>query len=164
MAVVRELITTLGYKVDETGLKQYEEGFAKIKEMALGFAGAMGIAFSAEKLWEFTKGLYDSGLEVNKIRAQIQNLARPMDDVNGVMENTFRIAQETGVAYTDILDTYKELLNVSQETKVSQDELLASTENIYKATKIDRATTEQTKELFQTLNRIFAMGTARPMM
>ena len=164
MAVVRELITTLGYKVDETGLKQYEAGFAKIKEMALGFAGALGIAFSAEKLWEFTKGLYDSGLEVNKIRAQIQNLARPMDDVNGVMENTFRIAQETGVAYTDILDTYKELLNVSQETKVSQDELLASTENIYKATKIDRATTEQTKELFQTLNRIFAMGTARPMM
>jgi hypothetical protein len=163
VAVVRELVTLLAYKVDEAGLKQYEVGFARIKQMALGLAGAMGLAFSAEKIYEFVDGLIESGNEINKIRAQITNIARSGDDVNDVMERTFEIAQETRQSYTDVLDTYKELLNVSSEMNISQDQLLSSTENIYKALRIDRATTEQAQALFSTINRIFALGSARPM-
>jgi Tape measure protein len=163
LAVVRELVTLLGYKVDEAGLKQYEAGFARVKEMTLGFAGAMGLAFSAEKIYEFVDGLIESGQEVVKLRAQITNLLRPMDDINVIMDRGFEIAQETRFEYTKVLDTFKELLNVSQETGASQEDLLASTENIYKALRIDRASAENIQSLWQTVNRIFAVGQARPM-
>lgn len=163
MAIVRELITTLGYKVDETGLNQYEAGFRRIRTLALGFASAMGLAFGASKISEFVDDLYESGKEVNKLRAQITNLVRPMDDINTIMERGFQIAENTRFAYTDVLETFKELLNVSRETGTSQEDLLSSTENIYKALRIDRASVDQIHSLWSTINRIFAVGQARPM-
>jgi hypothetical protein len=163
MAVVRELVTLLTYKVDEAGLQQYAAGIAGLKKLATSFIAGLGIAFSFEKIYEFTKELTKVGGLINKTQGQIKNLIRPMDDFNSAIDRTFEIAQKTGTSWEDVLGTYKELLNVSQDTKTSQDQLLSSTENIYKAAKIDKSSKEETEQLFSTFNRIFAGGTARPM-
>ncbi len=164
MAIVRTLITTLGYKVDEAGLNQYEAGFQRIKSMTLGFASAMGLAFGAEKIYEFIDGLLDTGKEINKIRAQITNLARPQDDVNAAMERTLEIANLVGVEYSKVADTFRDFLQNTREGKLSQEQLLQATENVFKALKVDKASSEQTERMFHLIERIDVMGKASPRM
>jgi len=164
MAIVRTLITTLGYKVDEAGLNQYEAGFQRIKSMTLGFASAMGLAFGAEKIYEFIDGLLDTGKEINKIRAQITNLARPQDDVNAAMDRTLEIANLIGVEYSKVADTFRDFLQNTREGKLSQEQLLQATENVFKALKVDKASSEQTERMFHLIERIDVMGKASPRM
>src|SRR6185436_18233480 len=154
MAIVRTLITTLGYKVDEAGLNQYEAGFQRIKCMTLGFASAMGLAFGAEKIYEFIDGLLDTGKEINKIRAQITNLARPQDDVNAAMDRTLEIANLIGVEYSKVADTFRDFLQNTREGKLSQEQLLQATENVFKALKVDKASSEQPERMFHLIERI----------
>jgi hypothetical protein len=162
LAVVRELVTILGTEFDSKGLKEYEAGINHVKELALGLAGALGIAFSVEKITEFVQGIFDSGQEIIKIRAQLTGLARPMDDVNAAMDRTFEIAQNVGAEYTKVADTYKEFLQASQDSKISQEGLLQVTENIYKAARVDRSSQEQIESLFHILGRVEVMGKASP--
>jgi len=164
MAIVRTLITTLGYKVDEAGLNQYEAGFQRIKSMTLGFASAMGLAFGAEKIYEFIDGLLDTGKEINKIRSQLNNLARPQDDVNAAMDRTLEIANALGVEYAKVADTFREFLQNSREGKLSQEDLLRATENVYKALRVDKASEEQSQRMFALIERIDVMGKASPRM
>jgi hypothetical protein len=164
LAVVRELITILGTEFDPKGVQEYERGIGRIKDIALEAAGAIGIVFSVEKIGEFIDGLLESGAEIKKIRAQIENVARPMDDVNAAMDRTFDIAQEIGVAYTGVADTFREFLQSSKDAKISQEELLGVTENVFKALKVDRATQEQQDRLFAIINRVDVIGKASPRM
>jgi len=164
MAIVRTLITTLGYKVDEAGLNQYEAGFQRIKSMTLGFASAMGLAFGAEKIYEFIDGLLDTGKEINKIRSQLNNLARPQDEVNAAMDRTLEIANALGVEYAKVADTFREFLQNSREGKLSQEDLLRATENVYKALRVDKASEEQSQRMFALIERIDVMGKASPRM
>jgi hypothetical protein len=164
LAIVRELITVLGTEFSDKGLRDYEHGIERVKEIALGAASAIGIAFSIDKISEFIDGLIESGQEVMKIRAQIANIARPMDDVNEAMSRTFDIAQNIGATYTEVADTFREFLQSSKEANVSQEELLATTENVYKALKVDRASSEQQQHLFAIINRIDVIGKASPRM
>jgi hypothetical protein len=162
LAVVRELVTILGTEFDSKGLKEYEAGINHVKELALGLASALGLAFSVEKITEFVQGIFDSGQEIIKIRAQLTGLARPMDDVNAAMDRTFEIAQNVGAEYTKVADTYKEFLQASQDSKISQEGLLQVTENIYKAARVDRSSQEQIESLFHILGRVEVMGKASP--
>jgi DNA repair ATPase RecN len=109
------------------------------------------------------KELTKAGGEINKIQSQIKNLMRPMDDFDSAISSLSDISRKVSVPFTDVLGTYKELLNVSQDMNISQNQLLTSTENIFKATRIDKSSKEEIEQLFSTVNRIFASGTARPM-
>src|SRR6266576_2039432 len=100
MAVVRELVTVLATQFDSKGVVQYEAAVNRVKELAISVGKVLGIAFSIEKIAEFVDGVIESGQEINKIRKQIENIARPMDNVNEAMGKTFEIAQKIGVAYT----------------------------------------------------------------
>jgi hypothetical protein len=162
LAIVRELVTILGTELNDKGIKDYEHGIERIKEIALGAASAIGIAFSVEKISEFIEGILDSGKEINKIRAQIANIARPMDDVNEAMSRTFDIAQEIGVAYTGVADTFRDFLQSSRDSTISQEELLAVTENLYKATKADRLSAENQSQLMSIIRRVDVIGKASP--
>jgi hypothetical protein len=165
LAVVRELVTILGTEFNDKGLKDYEHGIARVKEIALGAAAAIGIAFSVEKIAEFIDGLIESGGEINKIRAQLTNIARgPMDDVNEAMERTFDIAQKTGAEYTKVADTYRDFLQSSKDSNISQEALLGTTENLYKAIRADRLDPAQQEHLFSIIQRADVMGKVSPRM
>jgi tape measure domain-containing protein len=144
LAIVRELITLLGTEVDTAGFQQYETGIKRIKEMALGLGATLGLAFSADKIIEFADGLVDAGKEVNRLVAQLKVIARPIDDMN--------IASE---------EKYKEFQNEMTETNVPQEQILKTTENIYKALRIGRASAEDMHATMELFNRSFRRGSFR---
>jgi tape measure domain-containing protein len=161
LAIVRELITLLGTEVDTAGFQQYETGIARIKEITKNLAATLGIAFSIDKIIEFADGLVDAGKEVNRLVAQLKVIARPIDDMNMASEETYNIAQRVGVAYKDVLETYKEFQNEMTETNVPQEQILKTTENIYKALRIGRASAEDMHTTMELFNRSFRRGSFR---
>lgn len=165
MAIARELTTVLAYDVNEAGLNKYISGFEKIKGAALKLTNLMGMTFAirsldqmAEQAWEFTKEIVSSGKEMNRLNAQIALLARGSDDVNTITEGIFNTAQKLGAKYGDVAATFKDFLNDSRESKISQQDLLQATENVYASLKVGKASAEETAMALSTIQRGLRRG------
>src|SRR6266576_2305938 len=103
-----------------------------------------------------SKGVVQYEAAVNRVK----ELAISVGKVLGI---AFSI-QKIGVAYTTVAETFREFLQASRESKISQEELLKATENVFKASAVDRISGEQQERLFQILKRIDFMGKASPRM
>jgi len=158
MAIVRELTTLLDFRVDEKGLNQYEAAANKLKEIGIGLGKLFGIVFAASKIFELADGLVHAGKEANILVYQLTRMARAGDDINEVQKQLFQTAQDTGIEYTQALETYKEFLNESKELNVSQDQLLKTTSNIFKALRLGAASPEAIHATMATFERSFRMG------
>ena len=158
MAIVRELTTLLDFRVDEKGLNQYEAAANKLKEIGIGLGKLFGIVFAASKIFELADGLVHAGKEANILVYQLTRMARAGDDIGAAQQRLFQIAQNTGIEYTKALETYKEFLNESKELNVSQDQLLDTTENIFKALRLSAASPEAIQATMATFERSFRMG------
>lgn len=158
MAIVRELTTLLDFQVDQSSINKYEAAVGKVKSLALAAAGAFGLVFGAEKIYQLVDGLVDAGKEINKLTYQLTRMARPGDDINAAMDTLFQTAQATGVEYTHVLETYKEMLNESKELNVNQDQLTTTVDNIYKGLRLGAASSEEMSATFSSIERSFRMG------
>ena len=161
MAVVRELITVLGASVDQAGFKQYETGIERLKSLALSIGKAFGIAFSADKIIEFADELVTAGKEINKIRIQLNLIARPIDDMDVAQQKVFETAQQLRVAYKDVFETFKQFSTEMRETEIPQDQILKTTQNIYEALRVERADPEKIEQVMQVFERTFKRGAMR---
>lgn len=158
MAGVRELVTAFTFKVDQTGINQYQSAIAGIKNTAKTLAGVFGLAFGLEKIYSFVDGLITAGKESNKLIYQIQRLGRGGDDLSNIQDTLLQSALKLGVAYQDVGQTFKSLLIDSQGLKISQDSLLSATENIYKAFRVGRLGPEQMKEATDAIDSALKRG------
>src|SRR5580765_34826 len=158
MAEIRELVTLFTFKVEEAGLNKYKGAIGGIKELAKSAAAVFGLAFGAEKIYSFVEGLVDAGKELNRTIYQIQRMARDQDDFSNIQQTLLDSATMLGVSYTDVADTFKEMLRESQDLKNSQEEVLTVTQNIYKAARVEKLTGEQTKEVLGFMNTMFRRG------
>ncbi len=161
MAVVRELITVLGATVDHAGFKEYETGIERLKSLALSTAKMFGIAFSIDKIIEFADELVKTGKEVNKIRLELNLIARPFDDMEAAQQRVFETAQELGVAYKDVFETFKQFSTEMRETKIPQDQILQTTRNLYEAIRVERTSPEKTAQIMEIFERTFKRGAMR---
>jgi tape measure domain-containing protein len=158
MAIVRELTTLLDFQLDTKGVDKYQAAANKIKEIGLGLGKLFGIVFAADKIFSMVDGLIHAGKEANILVYQLTRMARAGDDVNEVQKQLFQTAQDTGIEYTEALGTYKEFLNESRELNVSQDQLLKTTSNIFKALRLGAASPEAIQATMATFERSFRMG------
>jgi tape measure domain-containing protein len=161
LAIVRELITLLGTEFDPKGIEQYERGVSRVKELAVGLGKVIGIAFSVDKILEFADGIVDTSKEVNRLMRQLRAIARPFDDIDAAQKGIFETAQLLGLEYKDVLHTFKEFYNEMTETNIPQQEILNTTENIYKALQIGAASAEEMTQTMELFNRSFRRGSFR---
>jgi len=158
MAVVRELATLFTFQVEQSGINQYKAAVSNLKEVAINAGKLFGLAFGLEKIYSFVDGLIDAGKEVNLLIFQIQRLGRSQDDLTDIGDTLLNSALKLGVAYKDVAETFKSFLRDSQELKISQEDLLAATENIYKAMRVERLPADQMHTVMQFMERGFRRG------
>jgi tape measure domain-containing protein len=65
--VVKELFTLLGFKVDQSGAKQYEEVFNRIKGLAIKIGAAIGLTELAKSIIETTSAWQQQNLQLSYI-------------------------------------------------------------------------------------------------
>jgi len=156
MALVRELVTLVTFKSE--GLDKVNSQVTQLKTSLMGLGKLFGIYLAADKIYEVVDGLVSAGKEINKLQYQMARLARPSDDIRQANQDLFDIAQKTGVKYTEILSTYREWLNESKDSKVSQEALLKTTENMYKAFAVGKVNPEQVQAVLGAFNQGFRRG------
>ena len=162
MAGIRELTTVFDFKVDQSGIRQYEAVVTKIKGLALEAGKMFGLYFAVDKIGEFVGETVKAAKEMNRINIQISQLIRGSDDLVTIQESLFNTAQKLGVSYNEIADTFRDFLNDSQDSKISQEELLAATENVSASLMVGRASAEQQAEAMSAINRALRMGKVGP--
>jgi len=158
MSVVREITTLFDFKVDKAGFTQAEAAINTLKSSLISLGKLFGIALVADKIYEVVDEIISAGKEVNKLKYQLSLLARPGDDINKAANDLFETAQKTGVEYGYVLDTYKEFLNESKESNVSQDQLLTTVDNILTSMKLFGTNAEGMKEVTNAFNLGFRRG------
>ena len=156
MAIVRELVTLVKFETD--GIDKVNAQVNTLKSTIMGLGKLVGLYFAADKVIELVDDLAKAGKEINKLQGQIARLARPGDDVAAAQRELFEVAQRTGNEYTHILDTYREFANESQESKVTQDQLLGTVENLYKAFRVGKLDAGKQAEVLNSINLGFRRG------
>ena len=78
----RALFTTLGFRVDESGAKRYEEVFARIKRLALAAAVAIGGAELIKSIIETTSAWQQQNLQLSYIIGNTQKAHELMLQLN----------------------------------------------------------------------------------
>jgi hypothetical protein len=162
LAVVRELTTVLDFKSDMSGLQTYEKGVERIKGLVLEAGKMFGLYFAIDKIGEYVKEVVNAGKEMMRLNIQIAQVARSTDDVQVITDTLFNTAQKLGVEYNEIASTFREFLNDSHDSKVSQEELLTATENVYKSLRVGRASAEEMHEALNAMQRGMRLGRFGP--
>jgi len=158
MAIVREITTLFDFEVNKSGFTQAEAAVSQVKSSMMALGKLFGIVLAADKIIEWVDEFKNVGKEINKLYYQIGRMARPGDDVVAAQKQLFAIAQNTGIEYTQMLDTYREFLNESKELGVTQDELLHTVDNIFKGLRLGAASPEQISTVLNTMNLGFRRG------
>lgn len=162
MADIRALTTVFGFRVDESGLKQYETVITRIKGLAMEAGKMFGLYFAIDKIGEYIGEVVKAGREMNRLNMQISLLARGSDNAQEAQASLFDIAQKLGVEYKDIAETYRGFLIDSQDSKISQEELLTATENVYKSLRVGRVSAEEMARAVQAIERGLRLGRIGP--
>lgn len=155
---IRALVTVLGFRLDESGLKQYETAVTKIKGLAMEAGKMFGLYFAIDKIGEYASEIVKAGREMGRLNAQIAMLARSGDNAQAATDALFETAQKLGLEYKDIAETYKGFLVDTQDSKISQEELLTATENVYKALRVGRNNAEEMGNAIQAIERGLRLG------
>jgi tape measure domain-containing protein len=158
LATIRELITVLGFQVNESGLKQYEDGLKKtlntVKNTAIRFGAVMGIEIAAASLKDFANTVRAA----NRMQVQIAQSLAPGTDVQATLNEIFNIAQRTGQEYSNVGERFRAMLITTNELNISQDYALGAVENIQKALDVGRQSAEQQAAAFDRINMALRRG------
>lgn len=102
--IVKELMTLLGFKVDHSGAKQYEEVFNRLKKLAITAAAAIGLT-------ELTKSIIETTTAWQRVNLQLSYIIGNSEKAHALMLQMNELAGRS-VFNTEELGGYaKELIN-----------------------------------------------------
>jgi len=156
--IVRELISLLGYKVDEKGLRDNERAVAastrrtsRIFETAAGFILAQLSAAVGG-------GLVRMVDEWASVDARVKLATKSVAEHTEAMEGLFGIAQATRASFTATAELFASVARSSEELGVNQAQLLQLTEDINRALAIGGAGAGQASAAILQLSQALASG------
>jgi tape measure domain-containing protein len=101
--VVRELTTLLGFQLDETNKKKYEASFTKLKDTAIKFIAALGLA-------DISKKMVGLASAQEQIAMQFTTALGSAEKASELMEKISKFSLQTGMEKEAINGYAKQLL------------------------------------------------------
>jgi lambda family phage tail tape measure protein len=139
-----------GEKVANAGKKMGDA--AKDAENHVGNLIALAAAYvSGHELMELADGYTEISNRLRIVSIDHENL-------NGLMEATLGIAQDTRMSWDTVTNTYQRLSNVTHGLGLSQRQVLDLTEEMAKGAKISGASTQEASMAMSELNHAFSTG------
>lgn len=157
--IVRELLTRLGFTIDNTKVKQAEDKIDGIKHKANDLVGAVykvgaviAVAFSAGRIIEAADAWAS-------VEARVALATDEIKEQEKVMDRLFSIAQETRQEFTATADLYSKVNRGAKELGMSQSNVLQLTETINKALVVGGGQTHENQAAILQLGQALASGT-----
>ena len=156
--IVRELITKLGFNVDDAGMRKAEAGIGRIKKQADFAAQAMmGVGASlAGAAW--AKSAIAIADEMQNIRSRIGMLPQTIGDVGEAFDEVGRRASATGMAIEAYAGLYTRVGNAAKDYISTQEDLLGITDTIAKSLVVGGASAQEASSVMLQFSQALGSG------
>lgn len=155
--IVRELITRLGFSIDDAKLKNYEARAHRATESFSAMSGVFGAVvagMAAVGIGQIAK-ISD---EWSNMEARIGNTTKSMEEQTAVMDQIYEISNRTRQETTATGDLYAKLARNAGDLGATKDDLLSVTETVNQALVVGGASTAEAKSTILQLGQALGSG------
>ncbi|MFG6334514.1 MAG: tape measure protein [Lachnospiraceae bacterium] len=148
---VRDIAIAMGFKIDESSMKEAEGRIEDVKNFAMKALGAIGIGFSLTQMNALAE-------EFNGINDQIKNATAGLGEQKDIQQKIMQSANDTKMSYADTAKTVGALVQENRELFGSVDEAIAFHDALTKTFKTAGKSNEEIVGLMEAVNKSFAKG------
>ncbi len=148
---LREIAIALGFKVDDSSMKEVESKIDNVKSFAVKALGAIGIGFSLAQMNALAE-------EFNGINDQIRNATAGLGEQKEIQDKIMQSANGTKMSYADTAKIVGALVQENKELFGSIDEAVAFNDAVTKTFKAAGKSNEEIAGLMEAINKSFAKG------
>lgn len=148
---LREIAIALGFKVDDSSMKEVEGKINSVKNFAVKALGAIGIGFSLTQMNALAE-------EFNGINDQIRNATAGLGEQKEIQDKIMQSANDTKMSYADTAKTVGALVQENKELFGSVDDAIAFNDAVTKTFKAAGKSNEEIAGLMEAINKSFAKG------
>ena len=156
--IVRELIITMGFNVDQAKLNQADQGIEKLKSHASSAIGTFGKLAAIVGVVLGAREIIQAADEWTNMYSRIGLVTKSTEEQATMQEKVYEIAQMTRQEYGTTADLYVKMARNSKELGATQQDVLNATETVNKALVIGGASTTEAKATILQLGQALASG------
>jgi tape measure domain-containing protein len=156
--IVRELLTRLGFKVDETGARRYERSMDRVRRHAAtlqanlgGVIGMFGAALSIGGIIRWADAWTEAENKIKSAEFAAGTMARSMSELN-------KIANEARTPIEDIATLYSKMMRASSALGASELEVARVTMTVSKALQAGGASAAEASSAVRQLGQGLQAG------
>ena len=156
--IVRELITRLGFSLNQTQLNNAEKGVKRVKDQAEQAATAFRNMAAAVVSFATVKAIINIADEMQNIRTRIGQLPQTVGDAGAAFDEVAARASAAGVKIDAYASLYTKVGNAAKDYIKTQEDLLGITDTISQALVVGGASAQEASAVMTQFSQALASG------
>lgn len=156
--IVRELITRLGFSLNQSQLNNAEKGVERVKDSAERAAAAFRNIATAVASFATVKAIINIGDEMQNIRTRIGQLPQTVGDAGDAFDEVADRASASGVKIDAYASLYTKVGNAAKDYIKTQEDLLGITDTISQALVVGGASAQEASAVMTQFSQALASG------
>jgi tape measure domain-containing protein len=156
--IVRELITRLGFSLNQTQLNNAEKGVQRVKDRAEEAATAFRNIAAAVASFATVRTIITIGDEMQSIRSRIGMLPQTVGEAGDAFDEVARRASASGVKINAYASLYTKVGNAAKDYITTQEDLLGITDTISQALVVGGASAQEASAVMTQFSQALASG------
>lgn len=156
--IVRELITRLGFKLDQGQLNQAEQATTKLKTQGEQLATTFRNAFAGLVAFASIRSMITIADEMQSIRTRIGQLPQTIGDAAEAFDIVAKHATTAGMSITAYSSLYTRVGNAAKDYIKTETDLLNVTDTIANALAVGGASAQEASAAMQQFGQALASG------
>jgi tape measure domain-containing protein len=156
--IVRELITRLGFSLNQAQLNNAEQATARVKDRAEQAAAAFRNIVTAVASLATVKAIIHIGDEMQSIRTRIGQLPQTIGDAGEAFDEVAKRASASGVKIEAYSSLYTKVGNAAKDYIKTQEDLLGITDTISQALVVGGANATEASSVMTQFSQALASG------
>jgi tape measure domain-containing protein len=156
--IVRELITRLGFSLNQTQLNNAGNAVNRIKDQAEQAATAFRNMAAAVVSLATVKAIINIADEMQNIRTRISQLPQTVGDAGDAFDEVAKRASASGVKIEAYASLYTKVGNAAKDYITTQEDLLGITDTISQALVVGGASTQEASAVMTQFSQALASG------
>lgn len=156
--IVRELITRLGFSLNQGQLNNAEKATERVKDRAEQAAAAFRNIVTAVASLSTVKAIINIGDEMQSIRTRIGQLPQTIGDAGEAFDEVAKRASASGVKIEAYSSLYTKVGNAAKDYIKTQEDLLGITDTISQALVVGGASAQEASAVMTQFSQALASG------
>lgn len=156
--IVRELITRLGFSLNQGQLNNAEKATERVKDRAEQAAAAFRNIVTAVASLATVKAIINIGDEMQSIRTRIGQLPQTIGDAGEAFDEVAKRASASGVKIEAYSSLYTKVGNAAKDYIKTQEDLLGITDTISQALVVGGASAQEASAVMTQFSQALASG------